>query len=61
MVTGEVVVTVGATHEGMVAGDAVNTASRVQSAAPPGAVWVDAQTRSLAGPSVDFTDVGEHR
>ncbi len=35
VVTGEVAVTVGATAEGMVAGDAVNTASRVQSVAEP--------------------------
>ena len=38
VVTGEVAVTVGATNEGMVAGDAVNTASRVQSTARPGQV-----------------------
>ncbi|MFC6345591.1 adenylate/guanylate cyclase domain-containing protein, partial [Nocardioides hankookensis] len=31
IVTGEVAVTIGAEHQGMVAGDAVNTASRVQS------------------------------
>ena len=36
VVTGEVAVTVGATGEGMVAGDAVNTAARVQSVAEPG-------------------------
>ena len=32
IVTGEVAVTVGATQQGMVAGDAVNTAARVQTA-----------------------------
>ncbi|MEJ7706549.1 MAG: adenylate/guanylate cyclase domain-containing protein [Nocardioidaceae bacterium] len=36
VVTGAVAVTVGATGEGMVAGDAVNTAARVQAAADPG-------------------------
>ena len=36
VVTGEVAVTVGATGQGMVAGDAVNTAARVQTAAEPG-------------------------
>ena len=46
--TGEVAVTVGATHEGMVVGDAVNTAARVQSAASPGQVWVDGATRRLS-------------
>src|SRR3954454_15853514 len=47
IVTGEVAVTIGATNQGMVAGDAVNTASRVQSAAAPGQVWVDETTRLL--------------
>ena len=36
IVTGEVAVTVGRTRQGMVAGDPVNTASPVQSAAAPG-------------------------
>src|SRR3954453_22692537 len=40
-VTGEVAVTLGAVAEGMVAGDAVNTAARVQAAAAPGSVYVD--------------------
>jgi class 3 adenylate cyclase len=60
VVTGEVAVTVGATAEGMVAGDAVNTAARVQSAADPGRLWVDETTRSLAAAAITFTDVGEH-
>ena len=37
IVTGEVAVTLGAVGEGMVAGDAVNTAARVQAVAEPGA------------------------
>ena len=37
--TGEVAVTLGAIGEGMVAGDAVNTAARVQAAAEPGRCW----------------------
>jgi class 3 adenylate cyclase len=41
VVTGPVAVTVGATGEGMVAGDAVNTAARVQAAAEPGSGLVD--------------------
>ena len=61
IVTGEVAVTVGATAEGMVAGDAVNTAARVQSAAEPGRVWVDEATRSLASAAITFTETGEHQ
>jgi class 3 adenylate cyclase/tetratricopeptide (TPR) repeat protein len=61
VVTGEVAVTVGATGEGMVAGDAVNTAARVQSAAEPGSVLVDDATQRLASGGVGFADAGEHR
>ena len=60
IVTGEVAVTVGATAEGMVAGDAVNTAARVQSAAAPGQVWVDEATRGLASAAITFEDAGDH-
>ncbi|HVC15584.1 MAG TPA: adenylate/guanylate cyclase domain-containing protein [Acidimicrobiales bacterium] len=58
VVTGEVAVTLGATNEGMVAGDAVNTASRVQSVARPGAVFVDGATRRLSAPAISFHDEG---
>jgi class 3 adenylate cyclase len=60
VVTGEVAVTLGATREGMVAGDAVNTAARVQAAAGPGTVLVDMATQRLAGGGVGFADAGEH-
>ena len=60
VVTGEVAVTLGAVGEGMVAGDAVNTASRVQATAEPGQVLADAVTRRLAGSAVGFADAGEH-
>ncbi|NGX16100.1 adenylate/guanylate cyclase domain-containing protein [Wenzhouxiangella sp. XN24] len=58
IVTGEVAVTLGATGQGMVAGDAVNTAARVQSAATPGRVWVDDTTRSLSSAAISFADAG---
>ena len=54
VVTGEVAVTIGATNEGMVAGDAVNTAARVQSAATAGQVLVDTTTRRLAAGAIAF-------
>src|SRR3954467_3054244 len=60
IVTGEVAVTVGAQQQGMVAGDAVNTASRVQSAAAPGQVWVDETTRLLTSSAITYVDVGSH-
>src|SRR4051812_13231616 len=60
VVTGEVAVTLGATGEGMVAGDAVNTAARVQTAADPGVVLVDDATRVLTSAAVSYTDTGEH-
>jgi class 3 adenylate cyclase/predicted ATPase len=60
VVTGEVAVTLGAMHEGMVAGDAVNTASRVQAASDPGCVLVDEATHRLTDSSVGYADAGEH-
>jgi class 3 adenylate cyclase len=60
VVTGEVAVTLGATQEGMVAGDAVNTAARVQAAADPGSVLVDGATQRLAGAGIGFAGAGEH-
>ncbi|MBZ5736714.1 adenylate/guanylate cyclase domain-containing protein [Nocardioides mangrovi] len=61
IVTGEVAVTIGATHEGMVAGDAVNTAARVQTAATPGQVWVDETTRLLTSSAITYVDAGSHQ
>ena len=61
IVTGEVAVTIGAEQQGMVAGDAVNTASRVQSAAEPGQVWVDETTRLLTSSAITYVDVGSHQ
>src|SRR6202042_345222 len=60
VVTGEVAVTLGAVGEGMVAGDTVNTAARVQAVAEPGSVLVTTATQRLAGSAVGFADAGEH-
>ena len=60
VVTGEVAVTVGFLHEGMVAGDTVNTAARVQTAAAPGQVLVDEPTVRLASGGVGFAEAGLH-
>jgi class 3 adenylate cyclase/tetratricopeptide (TPR) repeat protein len=59
VVTGEVAVTLGAVGEGMVAGDAVNTAARVQAAAGRGQVLADGTTQRLAGGAVGFASAGE--
>jgi tetratricopeptide (TPR) repeat protein len=54
VVTGTVATTPGAEGQAMVAGDAVNTAARVQSAAPPGAVLVDTTTRRLVAAAIEL-------
>ncbi len=60
IVTGEAAVTVGAEGQGMVAGDLVNTASRVQSAAQPGTVLVGERTRRASEAAIAYADAGEH-
>ncbi|HET6166282.1 MAG TPA: adenylate/guanylate cyclase domain-containing protein [Marmoricola sp.] len=60
IVTGEVAVTIGAEQQGMVAGDPVNTASRVQSIAAPGEVWVDETTKLLTAGAISYGEVGSH-
>ena len=60
VLTGEAAVTVGATNQGMVAGDLVNTASRLQSVAPPGSVLVGESTMRTAAGAIVFEPVGEH-
>jgi predicted ATPase/class 3 adenylate cyclase len=59
VVTAEVAVTIGAVGQGMVAGDPVNTAARLQTAAAPGTVLVDQATRSLTRESIEYADAGE--
>src|SRR5436190_4131705 len=45
ILTGEAAVTIGAEDQGMVAGDLVNTASRIQAVAEPGSVLVGESTK----------------
>ena len=56
--SGEAAVTVGATGQGMLAGDLVNSAARLQAEAPLGGVLVDQATRELAGDAAGFEPVG---
>ncbi len=58
VLTGEAAVTIGATNQGMVAGDLVNTASRLQSVAPPGAVLVGEATHRAASKGIAFDEAG---
>ena len=58
VLTGEAAVTVGATNQGMVAGDLVNTAARLQSVAPPGTVLVGEPTMRAASAAIDFEEAG---
>ncbi len=60
VLTGEAVVTIGAEGQGMVAGDLVNTASRIQSAAPAGAVFVGEATRRSTEAAIVYEDAGPH-
>ncbi|OGN86148.1 MAG: hypothetical protein A2X23_00130 [Chloroflexi bacterium GWC2_73_18] len=59
VLTGEAAVTLGATGQGMVAGDLVNTAARLQGAAPPGAVLVGEATHRLAAAAIAFEEAGQ--
>jgi class 3 adenylate cyclase len=60
VLTGEAAVTIGGEGEGMVAGDLVNTASRVQSVAEPGSVYVGDSTRRATEQTVVYEDAGMH-
>ena len=58
VLTGEAAVTLGAEGQGMVAGDLVNTASRVQSVADPGTVLVGESTRRTTEQTVIYEEAG---
>jgi class 3 adenylate cyclase/tetratricopeptide (TPR) repeat protein len=58
VLTGEAAVNLAAVGEGMVAGDLVNTASRVQSVAEPGAVFVGEATRRATEGTVVYEAAG---
>ncbi len=60
VLTGEAAVNIGAVGQGMVAGDMVNTASRIQSAAEPGAVYVGESTKRSTDATIVFEPAGEH-
>jgi class 3 adenylate cyclase/tetratricopeptide (TPR) repeat protein len=60
VLTGEAAVTLGARGQGMVAGDLVNTASRVQALAAPGSVLVGDTTRRATEAAIAYDDAGAH-
>jgi class 3 adenylate cyclase/tetratricopeptide (TPR) repeat protein len=61
VLTGEAAVTIGAEGHGMVAGDLVNTASRIQSAAEPGSVLVGEATKRATEAAIAYAAAGEHQ
>ncbi|MFN8622984.1 MAG: AAA family ATPase [Chloroflexota bacterium] len=58
VLTGEAAVTLGATNQGMVAGDLVNTAARLQSVAAPGTVLAGEPTMRAASKAIAFEPAG---
>jgi class 3 adenylate cyclase/tetratricopeptide (TPR) repeat protein len=56
--TGEAAVTVGAVGQGIIAGDLVNTASRMQGAAEKGGVLVDDATRRMTEAAIECEPAG---
>jgi class 3 adenylate cyclase/tetratricopeptide (TPR) repeat protein len=61
VLTGEAAVTMGAVGQGMVAGDLINTASRIQSEAEPGTVLVGDTTRRASEAAVSYEPSGMHQ
>jgi class 3 adenylate cyclase len=58
VLTGEAAVTIGAEGEGMVAGDLVNTASRIQGEAEPGSVLVGEATKRASEAAIVYEEAG---
>lgn len=54
------VATVERPGEGLVTGDRVNAAARIQATALPGCCYVDAATRRLSASAIAFDDAGSH-
>jgi class 3 adenylate cyclase/tetratricopeptide (TPR) repeat protein len=61
VLTGNAAVELGSESEGMVLGDTVNTASRLQSIAAPGTVLVDDVTRRASEAAIAYEDAGSHQ
>jgi class 3 adenylate cyclase len=61
VLTGEAAVSIGAQAQGMVAGDMVNTASRLQSVAPPGSVLVGEATHRATSDAIAYEEAGEQQ
>jgi predicted ATPase/class 3 adenylate cyclase len=60
VLTGEAAVTIGAEGQGMVAGDLVNTAARIQAVAQPGTVLVGEVTRRATEAAIAYEAAGDH-
>ncbi|GMQ97889.1 MAG: adenylate/guanylate cyclase domain-containing protein [Acidimicrobiia bacterium] len=60
VLSGETAVGPGGNENGLVVGDLVNTASRLQSIAPPGGVFIGGSTRDLVAGRIEVVEAGEH-